>query len=88
MDMRKIDGGGKNGLDTWSKSLRYGGCPRIVLGDQVCGCPDLGVEVDTDCVDFDKFEGVLVDLDMLLVRVVDLGGDNYHVIPSNSFRHN
>ena len=81
-------------MHTWSKGLRNSGCPGVVVGDQVCSCPDLGVEVDAGLVDLDELEGVFVDLGLLLVRENFAGEDMYHVIScvamnirSSNFHH-
>jgi hypothetical protein len=71
------------GLHTWGKSLRDSGCPGVIVGDEVCSCPDLSVEVDAGLVDLDKFEGVLVDLGMLLVGVDYAGKDMCHIMCSS-----
>jgi hypothetical protein len=43
----------------------------------------LGVEVNAGLVNLDEFEGVFVDLGLLLVRANFAGEDMYHIMCSN-----
>lgn len=43
------------------EAVGHGDGPGVVVGDQVCGSPRLGVQVDTGLVNLDPLQGGLVD---------------------------
>ena len=67
-------------MHTRSKGLWHGRSPRISIGHQLAGSPDLSGEVDSRLINLDKLERRLVRIFAVSAAVGDVGQDRADVV--------